>query len=155
MQMSKKREQIELPDTPFWRSYRGRLIGLLREPDMTAMFDTLKAAPEGWYVFDPQETPSQSPLEGKDFLDRLDGIQSQADDWLGDGRLGFIYADDKQNPTFIKIFDPANMGSSCGCSGEMIWPRWILSQIAPEAVPRTPEPTGLMARVRQYFANQA
>ena len=48
---------------------------------------------------------------------------------------GIVYADDLQNPTFIKIFDPNNLGVSCGFSDHPPLPGWVLSLSKPEDLP--------------------
>ena len=44
---------------------------------------------------------------------------------------GIVYADDTQQPGFIKIFDPNNLGVSCGYSEKPPLPGWIVSRIPP------------------------
>ena len=41
---------------------------------------------------------------------------------------------DPAAPTFIKIYDPHNTGSSCGSGPVPIPPRWILSRIQPTLI---------------------
>jgi hypothetical protein len=44
---------------------------------------------------------------------------------------GIVYADDLQSPSFIKIYDPNNLGVSCGYSDNPPLPGWVLSKIQP------------------------
>jgi hypothetical protein len=39
---------------------------------------------------------------------------------------GIVYVDSREQPRFIKIFDPHNLRSSCTCSATPIAPRWPL-----------------------------
>ena len=52
---------------------------------------------------------------------------------------GIVYTDSKIDPTFVKIFDPNNLGASCGFSDNLPPPGWVLSLMPPNAVePRHP-----------------
>jgi hypothetical protein len=44
---------------------------------------------------------------------------------------GIVYAGNTQQPAFIKIFDPNNLGVTCGFSAKPPLPGWIMSRIAP------------------------
>ena len=44
---------------------------------------------------------------------------------------GIVYTDNKEIHAFIKIFDPNNLGVSCGFSDNPPLPGWILSKIKP------------------------
>ena len=54
---------------------------------------------------------------------------------------GIVYANDKENPSFIKIYDPNNLGVVCGFSSNPPLPGWILSVLPPidlqAALPQT------------------
>jgi hypothetical protein len=55
---------------------------------------------------------------------------------------GIVYVDSREQPAFIKIFDPHNLGSSCSCSPTPIPPRWVLSRCLPERIDdHTPLPS--------------
>jgi hypothetical protein len=55
---------------------------------------------------------------------------------------GIVYADDLDKPRLIKIYDPNNLGSSCGSSKNPPGPGWIMSRCAPNwvAILRHPVP---------------
>ena len=44
---------------------------------------------------------------------------------------GIVYADDLKRPNMIKIYDPNNLGVTCGYSDNPPLPGWVLSRIAP------------------------
>lgn len=48
--------------------------------------------------------------------------------------LGIVYADDLAHPTLVKIYDPNNLGSSCGSCGYTLPPGWVLSLRPPEPI---------------------
>ena len=43
-----------------------------------------------------------------------------------------VYVDNKTEPSFIKIYDPNNLGVVCGFSDNPPLPGWIVSLIKPE-----------------------
>jgi len=44
---------------------------------------------------------------------------------------GIVYADDLDNPSLIKIYDPSHLGTSCGSSKHRILPGWVMSKMPP------------------------
>ena len=143
----------DLPDTEFWRRYLGRFSGVLKWRQMQALWDVLKASPEGWYVFDmhaiPEVVPEQA-LAGEAFLQFLDEAERYGRARHDHDYCGFIYVDDAANPGFVKIFDPKGMGTSCGCGSLRILPRWTLSRIKPDSLspePQTPTKTSPLKRL--------
>jgi hypothetical protein len=125
----------DLPQTKYWQSFQGYFSGVLKWEDMDRLWALLKAGPEGWFVFDTRQPCPDEPLEPDAFIVFLADSEVYLRARHEYGYCGFIYVDNLEDPAFIKLFDPKRMGSSCGCSGELILPRWIISRIAPEALP--------------------
>ena len=48
---------------------------------------------------------------------------------------GIVYADDPSRPTLIKIYDPNNLGVSCGFSKDPPLPGWVMSLLPPCDLP--------------------
>jgi hypothetical protein len=65
------------------------------------------------------------------FITELDALLRREHD---EDYCGIVYADDFDLPTLIKIYDPNNLGSSCGMHGVAHPPRWLLSRIRPGCV---------------------
>lgn len=42
---------------------------------------------------------------------------------------GIVYADDMESPRLVKIYDPNNLGSSCGSSKNPPGPGWVMSRL--------------------------
>jgi len=131
--------QTTLPDTPFWRAYQGRASGLLNWQDVDALWPLLSAQPNGWYVYDLEKAVPTAPFSAADFTTFLPQAEALVNARRDRSHSGAIYLDNRNTPTFIKIFDPANMGTSCGGDHDMIFPRYILSKIQPDPRP-TPSP---------------
>ena len=89
-------------------------------------------AADGWYVYAigmplPQQPASAAEVER--FIERVNHLLR--DDHRED-YCGIVYADDKDDPGFIKIFDPSHLGVSCGFSQNPPLPGWIMCRIPPQ-----------------------
>lgn len=137
-----------LPDTPFWRAYQSRASGLLQWEDVDALWHELIAQPNGWYVYDLETTLPEAPLPAASFAAFLPNAEALVNERRDRSHSGAIYIDNRASPTFIKIFDPTNMGTSCGGDHDMIFPRYILSKIKPDPHPAPPPPKkGFLGRL--------
>jgi len=118
----------------FQQHYRGRFGSILRWHQLDELWDVVKAQPEGWYIYligDTLPTQHASAEELKNFITEVDTLLRQEHE---ERYCGIVYADNTTQPQMIKIFDPNNLGSSCGSSGKVIPPRWLLSRILPETI---------------------
>jgi len=112
----------------------GGFIGILRWPQLDELWERVNRDGRPWYLYQVGETVPETPLQGEQLraaigeLDRLLRHDHHYD------YCGIVYADDPKDPTLIKVYDPNHLGSSCGCSGDRIPPRWILSLEAPESI---------------------
>ena len=129
------------PDTAFWQRYRGKFSGVLKWQDMEELWAELKAAPADWFVFDPAGQAPTVPMGDAEFLSFLDEAEQLIYQRRDRSSCGSIYLDDASAPTYIKIFDPVNMGTSCGGSHDPIMPRWIISRMLPDTLPPPPVET--------------
>lgn len=112
----------------------GRFRGILRWEELDALWATVRAVPEGWYASLTGEAVPQEPLDAgvlPRFIEELDGLLRREHDY---DYCGIVYVDDPAEPTLIKIYDPHNLGSSCGCGGTRIPPRWVLSRMPPTPI---------------------
>ncbi len=114
-------------------AFHGSLKGLLQWPQFERLWQHLRDNPEGWYVrnLTSRQAPG-SPMEREAFLAFLDEAEKFLRSRHHEDFCGFIYLDDMEHPTFIKVFDPRRMGSACGCGGA-VSPRWTISRMPPPA----------------------
>lgn len=117
---------------PYLQQFRGSLVSMLRWPQLDSLWKTVRQQKEmRWYAYAIGETPPESPLTS----DQLDGFLTQIDHLLHqeheEDYCGIVYADNPQNPTFIKIYDPNNLGVTCGFSNNPPLPGWTLSLVPP------------------------
>lgn len=119
-------------DNPFLTVFRGKFLGILTWEQLDILWTTLRGrAGDGWYVYQIGEPPPQTPLDAAQFehvLTELNALLRQ--DHLYD-YCGIVYADNPSDPTLIKVFDPNNLGSSCGFSGSAVLPGWTISRLPP------------------------
>lgn len=117
---------------PFITAYRGSFTSVMRWPQLDEFWELLtKQADNAWYIYAiGEEPPIESSKKEKllSFIKEIDILlhQDHTEDYCG-----IVYADDKTKPNFIKIYDPNNLGVSCGFSDNPPMPGWILSKIQP------------------------
>ena len=126
------------PDTPVWRLYLGHSTGLLTWPDIDTFWETLARNPSGWFVYDLSSTPPKTPLPEAGFPRFLDTAKTLVNTRRELSHSGAVYTNNRATPTLVKIFDPSNMGTSCGGGHALVLPRYILSKIPPDPKPEHP-----------------
>lgn len=127
------------PDTPYWQAYQGPFSGLLNWPDVERFWQVLAQDPQGWYAFDFLADPPQDVLSAQAFETQVQAMRELINSGRETSHCFALFADDVTQPDFVKIFDPGNLGASCGSSGSRTYPRWTLSRIAPTPLPIEPE----------------
>jgi hypothetical protein len=116
--------------SPFVDAFSGRFRGILRWPELDTLWQKVTQQND-WYIY----TLAKSPPEVISTAEELSQFISSSDQLLRQeltpDYCGAVYVDNPEEPTFVKIFDPNNMGSACGSSDHVILPGWILSQRKP------------------------
>jgi hypothetical protein len=117
---------------PFRGAFRGRFENVLRWEQLDALWEVLRAdAGNGWYIYAVGEQPPLQPVTAETlqtFLTEIAGLlrREHAEDYCG-----IVYADSLVAPRLVKIFDPHNLGVSCGFSDHPPLPGWVLSKLPP------------------------
>jgi len=125
-------------DSPFLRASNDRLRGVLRWHELDALWARLQRLSDGdWYVYTVGETPPMTPASRPEFERFLSAIRQRLLEEHDEDYCGIVYADDCDNPCFVKIFDPKNLGMVCGSSEVPPLPGWTLSRIAPDDLMQT------------------
>jgi hypothetical protein len=128
----------------FLRAFRGSFTSALRWHHLDALWQVLRAdADGGWYLYAVGEPPPHAPASAEQvrrFVDEIDALLRREHD---EDYCGIVYADDLQAPSFIKIYDPNNLGVVCGFSDNPPLPGWVMSKLAPVDLPAAqPAPRG-------------
>jgi hypothetical protein len=118
--------------TDFRAAFRGSFTGVLRWHQLDALWQQLRdMAADDWYLYAVGEPPPVQPASAQ----QLDRFVSEIDELLRreheEDYCGIVYVDDPETPSFVKIFDPNNLGVSCGYSDNPPLPGWILSKLPP------------------------
>lgn len=130
--MNKAELVVETSDQENYVSaYRGNFTSLLRWPNLDDFWTTLKQQSDGWYIYAVGEIPPESIASEKHLLKFIEEIDVLLHKEHDEDYCGIVYTDSKETPAFIKIFDPNNLGVSCGFSENPPLPGWILSKIKP------------------------
>jgi len=115
-------------DNAFLRAFNGTLTSTLRWHDLDSFWDVLRGcAAAGWYVYALGETPPQTPVEAdklREFIAAMDALLRKEHQ---EEYCAIVYADDLNAPSLVKIYDPNNLGVSCGYSDNPPLPGWVLS----------------------------
>lgn len=119
----------------FTTTLNGLLYGVLRWEQWDALQQTLRSSQDkGWYVYYVGHSMPSEKTSGENFnrvLSEIDVLLRR--DHLEE-YLGIVYVNDFDAPSLIKIYDPHNLGSSCGSSGLFIPPAWVISRMPPEPI---------------------
>jgi hypothetical protein len=135
----------------FQALFSGRLWAVMSWEGLDAFWKRIDPA-AGWYLYavgEPPPTAPAAPEAVSAFISNVDALlrREHHHDYCG-----IVYADDLMTPRLIKIFDPNNLGVSCGFSAQPPLPGWILSRVPPEDLkPAAPLPEGRKRWWRSLF----
>ena len=123
---------MEKQQSDFRAAFKGSFSGVLRWENLDELWQRLREdAAGGWYLYAVGEPPPSETIGA----DELTHFIRQVDELIrrehGEDYCGIVYVDDASAPSFVKIFDPNNLGVSCGYSDNPPLPGWILSKLPP------------------------
>lgn len=96
-----------------------------------------------WYVYAVGHGLPPQPFADNALQHALDEIHALLKRDHEEDYLGIVYADDLDQPSLLKIYDPNNLGATCGSSGRVIPPGWVVCTMPPEPIASdTPLPQG-------------
>lgn len=123
-------------------AFRGRFSSLLRWEQLDAFWEALKAqADDDWYIYHVGDEAPEQTSNAKQLLTFIDEVNTLLRNEHQEDYCAIVYADDHEHPSFIKIFDPHNLGVSCGFSENPPLPGWVLSKIKPVNLENALRPT--------------
>lgn len=116
----------------FWQAFKGTFYGVLRWQQLDQLWDAMRAdADGGWYVYAIGTEPPTATVGAdklREFIAEIDVLLRKDH---GEDYCGIVYTDSFEEPSFVKIFDPHNLGVSCGYSDNPPLPGWIVSKLPP------------------------
>ncbi len=123
---------------PFLNAFRGSFTSALRWPQLDALWDVIRRkGGDDWYIYAIGEPPPEAPVSEPrltEFIARIDTLlrAEHREDYCG-----IVYADEPKDPAFVKIYDPHNLGVTCGYSTNPPLPGWVMSKLRPCDLPAT------------------
>lgn len=128
---------------PYLKTFKeGRFESLMRWPQLDDFWKTLRnQLDDGWYIYaigEPAPSHTSSVEQLSTFITEIDALLHKEHD---EDYCAIVYVDNQQKPTFIKIFDPDNLGVSCGFSDNPPLPGWVLSKMKPINLQEALRPT--------------
>ena len=95
----------------YLQAFRGSFTSALRWHHLDALWERLRqAADAGWYIYAVGHAPPDSPSDRQQVLTFIDEIDRLLRKEHQEDYCGIVYADDLQQPRFVKIYDPHNLG---------------------------------------------
>ena len=120
-------EQIDFRD-----AFKGSFSGVLRWEQLDELWQRLRDDAAGdWYLYAVGETPPSDTLSKYDVIQFIEQVDELLRKEHEEQYCGIVYVDDVNAPSFVKIFDPNNLGVSCGYSDSPPLPGWILFKLLP------------------------
>lgn len=128
--------EISDRDQTYLTAFRGSFTSALRWHHLDDLWLQLKEQPgDDWYIYAIGETPPNQCADREQlhsFLQEVDELLRREHD---EEYCGIVYADNPAEPAFIKIYDPNNLGVTCGYSDNPPLPGWVLSKLKPCDIP--------------------
>lgn len=140
----------------FDRYYNGMLYSVMSWNQLTAFWQKIDAD-AGWYLYAVGQELPESPSSA----DKVQQFTRELDELLRrehhEDYCAIVYADDLENPNFVKIYDPNHLGSSCGSSAtkSSVLPGWLMSRTLPRELEMRGVVTGQRKRWWQSFLGTA
>ncbi len=122
--------QLSSKPSEFDQLFDGTLYSLLSWQQLTAFWERLDTG-AGWYLYALGEERPSEPADSEHvaaFTREIDVLlhREHHEDYCG-----IVYADNLDDPSIIKIYDPNHLGTSCGSSKHRILPGWVMSKLPP------------------------
>ncbi|MBT3965318.1 MAG: hypothetical protein HOD55_00315 [Candidatus Thioglobus sp.] len=111
--------------------FQGRFIGIMQWGDCNALLEKLINNPNDWYLYDTLNSVPNETADADLFINKINAIKDTLTSEHQERYCGIVYANDLDNPSFVKIFHPNNLGKSCGSSENPPLPQWLLSKTKP------------------------
>ena len=123
------------------KAFRGGFSGIMRWPQLDELWNKVRAdAAGGWYIYAVGESPPEAPADDEQVMRFLEEIDIVIRTDHGEDYCGIVYADSRDHPKFVKIYDPNNLGVVCGFSENPPLPGWTLSKLKPVNLPQALPP---------------
>lgn len=126
----------------FKTAFYGTFYSLMSWKQLTEFWERVDPQ-AGWHLYaigEPVPAAPASAAEVSRFIQEVDALlrRDHKEDYCA-----IVYADNLERPSLIKIYDPNNLGVSCGFSKNPPLPGWVMSVMPPiEMQPKGIIPAG-------------
>lgn len=133
-----------MPD--FNSAFYGTFYSLMSWKQLTEFWSRVDPG-AGWHLYAIGEPVPLTPASGEavsHFVREIDDLlrRDHQEDYCA-----IVYADNLDHPTLIKIYDPNNLGVSCGSSKNPPLPGWVMSIMQPTEM----RPKGMVSAGRKRW----
>ncbi|MBT5230496.1 MAG: hypothetical protein HOM11_09505 [Methylococcales bacterium] len=126
---------------PFLALFRGDFYGMLRWEQLDTLWGVMRQdAQKHWHIYHVGDAPPEGPIDHPKLLEFITHIDELLHKEHQEEYCGVVYVDNPKDPAFVKVFDPNNLGVSCGFSDNPPLPGWILSLQTPIDLPEAIKP---------------
>lgn len=134
----------------FAEVYSGLLYGVMEWSSLKKILEDLYG--DDWFVYDIRQGLPTLPLQEVELKKFTTNIFVLLTAEHEEDYCGIVYVDDLSSPKFIKIYDPQNLGTSCGINKSKINPGWVLSKMPPSKIDfKDPVPQNRIKWWRKIF----
>lgn len=141
-------------NSEYLAAFKGKFVSALRWENLDSLFETLQQqASKGWYIYAVGEKPAIEKASEEQFSSFLNEVNQLLRKDHEEDYCGIVYANNLEDPDFVKIYDPNNLGVSCGYSDNPPLPGWVLSTIPPVDLQVALPPPGNRRRWWQKIFN--
>lgn len=124
-------------ETVYIRQFRGAFTNMLRWEQFDRLWQKLSESHNDWYVYKLDEAVPDKPMDKTQWPNYLSQLATQLREQHGEDYCGIVYADNPDQPGYIKIYDPKNLGVVCGVSDlPPPLPGWVFSIEPPSEINR-------------------
>lgn len=118
-------------NSEYLNAFRGSFTSALRWYHLDDLWRRVRRNPQGWYVYAIGEPPPQQVASAEEFTHFINQVDQLLRTEHDEDYCGIVYADNLQTPAMIKVYDPNNLGVTCGYSDNPPLPGWVLSRLQP------------------------
>lgn len=116
---------------PYALAFKGSFTSALRWHHLDDLWEVLRNDPQDWFIYAIGEQPPTETVQQEKFHEFLNQVDQLLRQEHQEDYCGIVYADDLKSPNMVKIYDPNNLGVSCGYSDNPPLPGWVLSRLQP------------------------
>ena len=122
-------------ENDFRTIFNGKFYGVLRWHQLDDIWNIVKNDAEaGWYCYKVDKTPPQSLTQGEEMVVLLDNVDKKLRNTHAEDYCGVVYVDDLDQPSFIKVFNPKGLGTSCSIATSGPLPEWVICKTLPQDI---------------------